>query len=149
MVLLQTRFVSSPSFWSSLHFPYSEHTQFKTISTGRDRPLLGICPRVEKHIYSGTLRVAPSKYKIRRDLAFHGPPTPRIGQGGVEMDIYHKLWNSEGAKAFKSCTFQLIIIFSNRCTKRIRRCDPTRKWQHTCAYYQVKYHPFHAYMAAK
>src|ERR1700733_5276434 len=41
--------------------------------------------------------------KIRRNLAFHGPPTARINHGGGgKLDLYQNSWNVPGTKA-SSC----------------------------------------------
>jgi hypothetical protein len=36
--------------------------------------------------------------KVRRDLVFHGPPSPTIGQGGVDLRVYTPLWSSESSE---------------------------------------------------
>ena len=54
--------------------------------------LLGYALESKAYLFWHT---ATRSVKVRRDLAFHGPPSPRIGQRGVELDVYQDIWNSK------------------------------------------------------
>jgi Integrase core domain. len=56
--------------------------------TGR---FLGYAPESKGYLFWHT---ASRTVKIRRDLVFHGPPSPTIGQGGVDLSIFPPFWPS-------------------------------------------------------
>jgi hypothetical protein len=52
---------------------------------------LGYAPEAKGYLFWHT---ALRTVKIRHDLVFHGPPSPTIGQGGVDLRVYAPLWDS-------------------------------------------------------
>jgi hypothetical protein len=52
---------------------------------------LGYTPESKGYVFWHT---ASQTAKIRRDLVFHGPPSPMIGQGGVDLTVYAPLWTT-------------------------------------------------------
>jgi hypothetical protein len=57
---------------------------------GESGRFLGYAPESKGYLFwHDTSRTV----KVRRDLVFHGPPSPTIGQGGVDLTAYAPLWS--------------------------------------------------------
>jgi hypothetical protein len=58
---------------------------------GETGHFLGYAPESKGYIF---WHLASRTAKVRRDLVFHGPPSPTFGQGGADLAIYMPLWSA-------------------------------------------------------